>query len=99
MCVLEDAREVAIAQAFAVARQQLARLRANDAGTNRGVARGDEVGDGAPKQVERFVAREALAGDADGLGYLRELRLRLRTRRPFRTIATTTARATTVPST
>ena len=61
---LKDAREVAIAEAFAVATQDLACLRANRTRTH-GVFTGGKARYRATHEIEGLIAREALAGRAD----------------------------------
>ncbi len=64
VCILQDAGEVAITEALAVASQQIARLGANDSRTNRGLADGKRF-HRAPHEVEGLVARESLATRTD----------------------------------
>ena len=66
MGILQDTREVALVQAFAVATQQCRRAFADREHGRRHVVlhRGRN---GLADQIERFVAREALAHEADGV--------------------------------
>ena len=64
--ILENAREVAIAQTLAVMAEQFASLGAHHAGAHGGISRG-KGSNGATEEIERFVARESFAACANRL--------------------------------
>ena len=67
MRVLEDARKITVAEAFAIASEEFPCLGTHDTRSDGHITR-CERGNGATQQIERLVPRETLSTDTKGLG-------------------------------